>query len=326
MESPIESESGRRSGRWGRFAPHRFTPPAPPAERYRLELSDGDFLDLDIREPAGEAPPRGYCVLVHGLEGSSNSPYILGTAGSLYRRGIVSVALNQRGCSGVPNRFARSYHSSWTDDALAVIRFAAARCAGLPGAAIGFSLGANQVLTTLALREGELPASLLGGVAVSAPFNLADTARAIDSPKNLIYRLNFLKTLVSKALAKARRFPESFDRRAILLRVRTVRAFDDIVTGPIHGFAGASDYYTRSCTIQHLPAIRRPTLLVSATDDPLIPGRNIPQGVIRRNDALTLIETDRGGHVGFMAGSLRRPRFFAEHEAVRFVQALISSA
>lgn len=286
-------------------------------ERVRLELADGDFLDLDVFLPIGE--PRAFSVLVHGLEGSSRSPYIHGTAQELLARGFAAVALNQRGCSGEPNRLPRSYHSGVTEDLLAVLDWAIARFPGVPGSVVGFSLGGNQTLKALGERGDDLPEALRAAVAVSPPFDLEEVADCLDSRWGALYRYNFLRTLVPKALEKARRHPGYPSRRRILRGATSLRAYDDAVTAPVHGFDGASDYYRRSICTRHLGGIARRTLIITSRDDPIIPGHTIPERETRDHPHIEVLVTGKGGHVGFVTGSIRRPRYFAEVEAARWL-------
>jgi predicted alpha/beta-fold hydrolase len=291
-------------------------PPAPGTRRARLELPDGDFLDVDWVEPDGR--PRGVAVVVHGLEGSSQSPYVLGTLDAARRRRLVGVAMNQRGCSGEPNRLARSYHSGETGDLGAVLDWTLAQWPDLRVGVIGFSLGGNQTLKYLGERGVDAPDRIAAAVAVSPPFSLQSVSARLDSPAGALYRFNFLKTLAWKTLAKAKRFPDDLDRGEVLrtLRQATLRAFDDKITAPIHGFRDADDYYDTAACGLYLEGVRRPALILTATDDPIIPGDSIPYAVCDAHPDLKLIATDEGGHVGFVSGPFWQPRFWAEQQAV----------
>jgi predicted alpha/beta-fold hydrolase len=138
-------------------------------------------------------------------------------------------------------------------------------------------------------------------------------------------RRTFLVPLKEKALAKARRFPHLLDARAIE-RAKTLRAFDDIVTAPLNGFKDYAEYWRLASSGRVLDEIERPALLVSAEDDPLIPAACLPREAARRNPALRLEAPPRGGHVGFVAGSVLRPRFWAEERAIAFVDELFRRA
>jgi hypothetical protein len=286
---------------------------APPLHRERFELPDGDFVDLDSFEGPPGAP---HVVALHGLEGSSRSGYVLAILRGAAERGWGATALNFRSCSGEPNRLARSYHSGETGDVLSVLKHLRQRLTG-PLYAVGFSLGAN-VLLRLLEETGEA-APVHAAAALSTPFDLELCARTIDGPGPFqrLYCNVFLRNLKRKARAKLRRFPHAFDREA-LERASTLRAFDDAVTAPLHGFRDAAHYYAESSSGPRLHAIRRPTLLLSAVDDPMIPPEALPRDTAS-NPHLHLVLTDKGGHVGFVGGQLHRPDFWGEDQALAFL-------
>ncbi|BDG06283.1 YheT family hydrolase [Anaeromyxobacter oryzae] len=292
--------------------------PRPRARRERWELPDGDFLDVDfLGAPPPDAPAL---VILHGLEGSSRAPYVRGLAGLALRAGLAPIAVNFRGCSGTPNRLPRFYHSGETGDLDHVVRRLAAARPGRPIVIGGFSLGGNVVVKYLGERGDDLPAEVRGGAGISVPFDLARAARALDAPGfwNLVYRERFLRRLRAKALAKARRFPESLDPAAIL-GARTFAAYDAVVTARLHGFASAEDYWTRCSSGQFVRGVRRPLLLVAAIDDPIVPGDSVPVEAAGANPAVTLVATEVGGHVAFVAGSPFWPSFWAEARAAAFL-------
>ncbi|OJT26928.1 alpha/beta hydrolase [Archangium sp. Cb G35] len=284
----------------------------PPLKRERWELPDGDFVDLDSFDGPQGAP---HVVTLHGLEGSSRSGYITAILRGAAERGWGATAINFRSCSGEPNRLARSYHSGDIGDALSVIKHLRARVTG-PLFAAGFSLGANVLLR---LMEETGDNSLVdAAAAVSAPFDLGVCADTLDGPGpfQLLYRERFLRTLKSKAREKLRRFPGVFDGAA-MERARTIRGFDDAVTAPLHGFRDAVHYYAEASSGPRLHAIRRPTLLLSAKDDPMIPPSTHPRDV-ESNPALHAVVTERGGHVGFVAGSPFSPSYWGEAQVLAF--------
>jgi predicted alpha/beta-fold hydrolase len=287
-----------------------------PVRRERWELPDGDFLDVDrVDARAADAP---LVVICHGLEGSSKAGYVRGLQAELRARGVASAALNFRGCSDEPNRLPRLYHSGETGDlGYAIERLVAERPHRRIGL-FGVSLGGNVVMKHLAER-GER-AEAVAAAAVSVPFDLDRCALTLDGPGVFawIYRQRFLRRLRPKALAKAHRFPGLLDE-ARVRRARLLREYDDAVTAPLHGFASAADYYARCSSGPLLPGVRRPSLLISAFDDPFIPGESIPVATIRANQALTLELYDQGGHVGFLAGAPWSPLRYAERRAAEFL-------
>jgi predicted alpha/beta-fold hydrolase len=228
-----------------------------------------------------------------------------------------------RSCSGEPNRALRSYSSGETEDPLFVISHL--RRQGVVGLllGVGFSLGANALLKLLA-ETGER-APLAAAVAVSAPFDLAACARSLDAPwgKGALYRRAFLRTLRAKALAKLREHPGAgLDPRRVR-EARTFWAFDDAFTAPANGYRDADDYYARASSGPLLDRIRRPVLCINALDDPMIPGESLPpessQGFVQH------LRTNRGGHVGFLTGSVFRPRFWAEAQALAFLETVVAT-
>ena len=289
--------------------------PAVPVVRERWDTRDGDFVDVDVL-PAER--PEGFLVIVHGLEGSSRSQYVLGMLARAARAGLGAIALNFRSCSGEMNRYARSYHSGETGDLGAVVERAIERWPGIPGAIAGFSLGANVTLRRLAEWGRGGPDAIRAAVAVSCPFDLALCGDTLDTPSSFWVRSHFLYHLKRKALAKAAVFPSEIDARRVRA-ARTIRRFDDIVTAPLNGFRDAAEYWERCSSGPVLDRVARPVLLLSARDDPLIPASCHPVEVARGSDLLHLEAPARGGHVGFVAGSLLAPRFYAEERAMEFI-------
>lgn len=301
------------------FANVARVPPRLPLRRERWELPDGDFLDVDrLDVDQGEEAPL--LLICHGLEGSSRAGYVLGVMAQARARGLCSAALNFRSCSGEENRLPRLYHSGETAD----LAYAAERLLrerpGRPLGLVGFSLGGNVVAKYLGERGAAAPDGVRAGAVISVPFDLAGCATAIDGAgvAALLYRERFLRKLRPKALAKARRFPGLIDEERVR-RARLLREFDDAVTGPLHGFADAADYYARCSSGPLLPAVRRPLLLLSAEDDPFVPGTTLPLRLMRENPLLTPQISRTGGHVGFLDGPPWALRRFCEERAVDFV-------
>ncbi len=293
--------------------------------RERLELPDGDFLDLDLTTPPSKDAP--VVLVLHGLEGSTRRRYMLVTYRELLARGLHPIGMNFRACSGEPNRLPRFYHSGDTEDVRHVIEHLADRFGGVPMGAIGISLGGNVLLKYLGEEGLGAERRLRAAVAVSVPYDLvAGAARLERGLMGRIYTEYFLRNLRKKVRAKARLLDAHIDVRATL-RARTLRAFDDAATAPLHGFASADDYYRRSSSAPYLEDIRIPTLLLHAEDDPFLPSDAIPRDTIASNPHLVAGLTERGGHVGFITWSdapddpRRRLRFWAEEESARFLAA-----
>ena len=296
--------------------------PGPPVVRVRWELEDGDFLDLDRAE--GPTPEAPVAVLCHGLEGSSEAPYLRGLSRALVARGLAVAALNFRTCGGEPNRLLRSYHSGETGDLGEVVRRLLAERPGRPLVVAGFSLGGNVVTKWLGEHGDALPPEVRGGAAVSVPFDLAACQRRIDGPGRLmwVYRERFMGRLRRKAALKARRFPGRLDAAA-LARATTFAEYDQLMTAPVHGFASRDDYYARCSAGRFVAGIRRPYLALAADDDPMVPADSLPVAAAGSNPAVRLVVTARGGHTAFVDGTPLRPGFWAERAVADFLAGLV---
>jgi predicted alpha/beta-fold hydrolase len=231
-------------------------------------------------------------------------------------------AWNFRGCSGEPNRLLRQYHSGDTGDLAWVVERLAAEDPARPLVLVGFSLGGNQLVKWLGERGDALPAAVRAAVAISVPFDLALCAEALDGPGfwPWVYRERFLLRLRGKALRKAALHPGRIDAGAVR-RATTFSAYDGLVTAPLHGFESAQDYSAR-----FVAGVRRPLLLLSADDDPLVPSRSLPVEEAGRNPAVTLQVTSGGGHVAFVSGPPWSPGFWAEGRALDFLAARLDGA
>ena len=296
--------------------------PALPAARARVELADGDFVDLDVFDVPGVALPEDapVALVVHGLEGSSGSGYVQHTARHLAAEGVRAVGFNMRGCSGEPNRTHRAYHAGAIDDVRAGLDHVAARCPGVPIGAIGFSMGGNQVLKLLGELGDAAPEWLRAAVAVSVPFDLARCVDHLAVGLNRGYSRYFLRSLLGKLRDRTELLRPHCDVEAGL-RVRTIRAYDHLVTAPLHGFAGADAYYEAAVCTPALEGIARPTLVLQALDDPFMPTGTVPVERLRRHASIEARLTRHGGHVGFLRWrrSLRRPELWAEATAARWL-------
>ena len=303
------------------WAPLFRRPPRVPLRRERWELPDGDFLDVDRLD--GE-PGMPRLLVLHGLEGSSESGYARGLLAQARRRGWHAAALNFRSCSGEANRLLRSYHSGETGDLAFAVEQIRAAAPGQTQIIIGISLGGNVLTRWLGAQAGEVPPEVRAAVAISAPFDLARCAASLDARGfwARVYRDRFLRTLKAKARGKATRFPDAFELAA-LERLSTLTGFDDLVTGPLHGFTGAADYYARCSSGPHVAKVAVPMLLLSAEDDPFIPGAALPREAAAASRCVRLEISPRGGHVGFVAGSLAHPRYWAEERAMAWLDATL---
>jgi len=285
--------------------------------RERWGTPDGDFLDLDFGPDPDEGAPL--VLLLHGLEGFSTRPYMLHAMDVLAKRGIASVGLNFRGCSGEPNRFPRTYHSGETEDSRLVLETLKDRWPKRLLGALGFSLGGNVLLKLLGEGQDGGSGLVRAAAAISVPYDLsAGVAHLEASPAGRFYARYFLTSLRKKVQDKEGMLAPLLDLERVYAS-RSLTEFDEVATAPLHGFSGAQDYYRRSSSNQFLGGIQVPTLLIHARNDPFLPGRAIPREAMERNPALVPLILPSGGHVGFLTGVLPgRPHFWAEDRLVEF--------
>lgn len=313
------ARGGHAQTLWGKFFRHR---PDVPIRRERWDAPDGDFLDV-YRLDAPVAAPR--LVFFHGLEGTIRSHYVFGFFAEAQRRGWGADLLIFRGCGDETNRMPRFYHSGETDDPAFVIDRVRAEHPTSPILLAGVSLGGNVLLKFLGERGTSLPAQVRAAGAVSVPFDLERSCRHISHGFSKVYDRHFLRTLRRKAMVKLGKHPGLFEPSA-LDRAQSIYDFDDAVTAPVHGFDSAHDYYSRSSSLGFIERIRRPTLLLSAIDDPFLPPVVLDEvrAIAARNPRLTLEFTPHGGHVGFVGGRWPwRPEYYAERRVCEFLAAAL---
>jgi predicted alpha/beta-fold hydrolase len=285
---------------WPALFSRRFRGPPPVYTRERWSTPDGDFIDVDFQaEPAPGAP---WLVLFHGLEGSSRSHYAEAFAEAAREAGLAFVVPHFRGCSGEINLAPRAYHSGDFEEIGWILQRLRER-AGAPLFAVGISLGGNALLRW-AEEAGTAAALTARAVAaVSSPIDLAAGGAAIGRGFNrLVYTRMFLRTMKPKALAKLQQHPKLFDRER-LLAARDLYAFDDVFTGPLHGFRGVEDYWQRGSAKPHLRRIRIPALVLNARNDPFVPAASLPRPH-EVGSHVTLWQPMHGGHVGFPGGRM----------------------
>lgn len=273
------------------FLAHRHHP--LPWQHERLELPDGDFLDLCHLGPAG----RPVVCLFHGLEGCVRSHYVGGLASALVAHGFRVTFMHFRGCSGEPNRLPRAYHSGETGDIGHLVEILRQRHERHALLAVGFSLGGNALLKYLGERGGDSP--LRAAVAVSPPLRLATAANRIDRGLSCIYQAYLMHRMKASTRARLRRLGTLPVDPQRMEHSRSFREFDDCVTAPLHGFRDADDYYGRSSSALWLAGIEIPTLVLHACDDPFLGPEGIPDGH-GAGPGVQFELSRHGGHVGFI--------------------------
>jgi uncharacterized protein len=265
--------------------------------RERWDTPDGDFVDVDFVDGPHGAP---WVHLYHGLEGSSNSPYSRALRSQVRNRGWRGSVFHFRGCSGEPNRLPRAYHSGDAAEIDWSIREIRRRAGTSDVFAVGISLGGNALAKWLG-ESGEAARDIVKSAAVvSAPLDLMAAGDALGRGLALNYARHFLWTLKASTEAKLARYPGLVDAQA-MRRSRTLREFDNVVTAPLHGFRDTDDYWTRASAKPVLAAIRVPTLVINARDDPFLPESALPTER-EVSPAVKLELPARGGHVGFVTG------------------------
>ncbi len=302
----------------GAFLPRRF-PALPAAESRIVKVARDALVKLDCHWQVDRAAAPAL-VLVHGLEGSSQSHYILGTAVKAWRAGFSAVRMNVRNCGGTERLCATLYHSGLSGDVGAVAEWLAREEGVKEIHLAGFSMGGNQVLKLAGEKGADAPSYVASFAAVCPALELGRCADAIDLPANRLYQWNFLRGLRVRLRLKARLFPQLF-RTDSLRGVRTLRQFDDAVTGPYCGFGDAEGYYRIASALQFVARIARPTLVLTAQDDPFIPFESFKDPALRKNPNITLLAPQHGGHCGFVGRKLAgEDRYWAENRVVEFIR------
>lgn len=305
--------------------------PKVEMRRETWETPDGDELHLDRVDGASDTP---LLLALHGLEGCSESLYMHGLLHLARERGWRGIALNFRSCARPPwgregsylrNRAERLYHMGETSDLDWVVETLAAREPGIELVVTGVSMGGNVLLKWLGERGASVPPVVRGAATISAPYDLAAAADHLERGLGPYYARYFLGRLKEKALDYAACHPGVVDVEGVQ-KARGFREYDDAAVAPIHGFADAADYYARSSSLDFLGRIRVPTLLVSAADDPFLPGRVLEEARRVASPDVRCLFTAAGGHVGFVEGPPWSARSWAEARAVEFLARCLEAA
>jgi len=317
----------------GAFWRRKF--PKLPASTSRLfEVEPGTKIRAECHMQENPRD-RGTIVLLHGLEGSSESGYMLGIAEKAWVAGFNVLRLNQRNCGNTENLTKTLYHSGLSGDIRSVISELIERD-GLPEIfAVGFSMGGNLVLKMAGelgasppqplrgaqpppqLGDAQLPPQLSGVVSVAPALHLAACADALGEARNVIYQWHFVRALKRRMRLKMKLFPRLFSVDG-MHAIRSVREFDEVITARFCGFTGADDYYTRSSASRVLSEIRVPTLILTSQDDPFVPFSTFDLAAIRENSHIELVAVKHGGHCAFISSEGGDERFWAENRVVEF--------
>lgn len=280
--------------------------------RTRIDTPDGDFLDLDFSRTGS----KSIVIILHGLEGCSTRPYVLGMVDIFNKGGYDTVSMNFRGCSGEPNRLLRSYHSGETGDLHTLVEYLAASGAYTNIHLVGFSLGGNVTLKYVGERGAALHPLVRSAVGISVPCDLKSGAIELEKRENYIYMQRFIKELGAKLEAKLKQYPGAISLEGFGA-IKNFRQFDDRYTAPIHGFNNAEEYWAACSSRQFISHINIPVLLINAQDDPFLGKGCFPYEEAEQH-ALFFLETPRyGGHVGFAGWGV--DRYWSEARTFRFI-------
>ena len=309
--------SGHAQTLAGNFLP-RIDELSPPEERY-FTLDDGAQVLCHCHwQPNRQEATT--LVIVHGLEGSSASQYVIGTANKAFAVGMNVIRMNMRNCGGTEKLCQTLYHSGMSADVGAVAK-ALIREENLSRVALsGFSMGGNLVLKLAGEwgRDHAAPRELIAVAGISPAMDLAISSDALHLPQNRIYEWKFLWGLQRRMMRKSTLFPERFAKPPRFWR--SLRDFDEQVTAPYSGFTGADDYYNRASSSKVVQHIRVPTLIIHSNDDPFIKITPETAAKIRSNPNITYLETVHGGHCAFLAEPNGYDGRWAERQIVEFVR------
>ena len=266
---------------------------------------------------------RPTVIIVHGLEGSSNSQYVVGNSNKLWRAGCNIVRMNMRNCGSTEALSPTLYHSGLSGDVLTVMNYFVTKYGLRSISLIGYSMGGNLVLKLAGELGATAPAVLHSVIGVSPAVDLGPSADALHAPLNRLYELKFLYHLLRRFRRKAVLFPRAYDRNRAT-GIQSLRQFDDRITALYSGFASADDYYYRAAAARVIDRITVPTLILHALDDPFIRLTAETREKIKANPNITLIESVHGGHCAFLAEpdvANDYDGYWAEHTLLRFLLA-----
>jgi predicted alpha/beta-fold hydrolase len=302
----------------------------PPAEQQLVEVSPATDNQISSQvlcechwQPVEVRASRPTAILLHGLEGSSKSQYIIGNANKLWLAGANVVRMNMRNCGGTEKLTPSLYHSGLSSDVRSVMQFFVARYGLESVSLIGYSMGGNLVLKLAGELGAEAPPQLRSVIGVSPAVDLGPSADALHDPLNRLYEFKFLRALLRRFRRKVTLFPRAYDANKAI-GIRSLREFDDRITALYSGFSGADDYYFRAAAARVLDRIAIPALILHALDDPFIRLTPSTREAIVANPNITLVEPLHGGHCAFLGDAnpaAKDDGYWAEYTLLRFLQA-----
>ena len=338
ISSPLDNKTVEQLGN---FAPRRFLRNghlqtlAGNFLPRKLSLPEAEHLLVEVEGPlSGYGPSRVLChchwqpeelrrealtvVIVHGLEGSSSSQYVLGNAARALSAGFNVVRMNMRSCGGTDELSPTIYHSGRSEDVAAVVRTLVEHRGIDSIALLGYSMGANLVLKYAGEIAANPPAAIKAVVGISPLMDLAASSSALHEVQNRIYEWHFLRSMLARVRRKAALFPKIYTTEN-LDKIRTMRLFDEHVVARYGGFSGADDYYYSVASSQYARQFNLPTLIVHSVDDPFIRMLPSTRAALVANPGVTYIETTHGGHCAFLAAANGDDGRWAETTLLRFL-------
>lgn len=287
--------------------------------RERVKTNDDDFIDLDISSVGSDT----LVLALHGLEGSSQSKYIISVLNYLNLQNIDGAALNFRGCSGEDNNKPYSYHSGKTDDVDLAITYFLSQNKYRNIFLLGYSMGGNVALKYMGTFK-KMPPEIKGAVAISVPCDLKGSAVALEGLPNILYQNMFMKTLKEKSLLKWTKFPQANLNKEAIVNAKTFKDFDNVVTAPLFGFKNAEDYWEKNSSKQYISEIYKPTLLINALDDSFLSESCFPFSETQNHKKVYFETPKYGGHVGFNSTLFGKDLLWSEKRIFEFINHNIS--
>jgi predicted alpha/beta-fold hydrolase len=297
------------------YWPRRFALPQPEARLFRV-ASDTQLL-ASCHWQAGKRKDVPVIAIVHGLEGSCDSNYVLGIAEKAYRRGFHVVRVNQRNCGGSESFTPTLYNSGMSGDYCAIFDELAQADGFTQIFFAGYSMGGNLVTKMAGEYADSAPRELIGVCAICPALDLAACADALQKRENYFYQRHFVKGLMARYTRKAALFPKVYPRDGFG-KIESVRGFDDAITAPCFGFRDAQEYYESAGARKVVAHVRVPMLMITAQDDPFVPYESFLAALVTENPAIRFEAPQHGGHCGFISRHSGTERFWAETRVVDF--------
>ena len=284
--------------------------------RKRITTWDKDFIDLDF----SKVNSNTLAILIHGLEGSSESKYMISTTNALNDRGIDTVSFNLRGCSGEDNLLLSTYHSGKTEDVNFVVNHILDNYNYQNIILVGFSLGGNLTLKYMGEYVEDISPKIKGAITVSVPIDIASSEKEMNKIKNKLYIEQFLKTIRLKVLEKSYKFPDFNLNKEKLFKAKRFKHLEYLYTVPVFGFDSPEDYWEKASSKPYLSKIDKPTLLINAKDDSFLADECFPREMAGDSKNFFLETSKYGGHVGFISTFKQHESRWLENRICRFIK------